>query len=162
MSGISDGLFTFLASARTASSMQALDNSFSRLIQTWGFERWTAMPIGSAALSPVRPFEIVFGRPSRDWSVRYREQNYARHDAALRALLQSNEAIWWTSFARSERLSIEERRLFDEARAFGVREGLSAPIRMANQSVWVCALTGEHAEPHWEIADAARFAAERL
>lgn len=141
--------------------MPELDNTFLKLIQGWGFDRWTAMPICSASLSPVRPFEIVFGRPSREWSVRYREQNYFRHDAALRTLLQSNEAIWWTSFARAARLSIEERRLFDECREFGVGEGLSAPIRIANQSVWVCALTGQNAEPHWEIADAARFASER-
>ncbi len=141
--------------------MPELDNTFAKLIQGWGFDRWTAMPIGSPSMSPVRPFEIVFGRPSREWSVRYREQNYSRHDAALRTLMQSNEAIWWTSFSRAARLSSEERRLFDESREFGVGEGLSAPIRMANQSVWVCALTGPHAEPHWEIADAARFASER-
>lgn len=161
MSSCSDELFTFLASARVVSSMPELDNTFSRLIQGWGFDRWTAMPIGTPSMSPVRPFDIVFGRPSREWSVRYREQNYSRHDAALRTLLQSNEAIWWTSFARSARLSPDERRLFDESREFGVGEGLSAPVRMANQSVWVCAFTGPHAEPHWEITDAARFAAER-
>lgn len=161
MSTVSNDLFAFLASARSASSLPDLDNEFAKLIGAWGFDRWTAMPIASPSMNPVRPFEIVFGRPSRRWSVRYREQNYARQDAALRTLMQSNDAIWWSSFARSTRLSAGERRLFDEAREFGVAEGLSAPIRLADQTVWVCALTGPHAEPHWEIADAGRFAAER-
>jgi DNA-binding CsgD family transcriptional regulator len=161
MSSFSDDLFTFLASARAVSSMPELDNAFATLINRWGFDRWTAMPIGSPSMSPVRPFEIIFGRPSREWSVRYREQNYSRHDAALRTLLHSNDAIWWSTFARGSKLSTEERRLFDESREFGVGEGLSAPVRIADQSVWVCALTGTQPERHWEIADAARFAAER-
>ena len=161
MSTVSKDLFAFLGAARAASSMPELDNQFAKLIGTWGFDRWTAMPIAAPSLNAVRPFEIVFGRPSRRWSVRYRERNYARQDAALRMLLQANDAIWWTPFSRSTRLSAGERRLFDEAREFGVGEGLSAPIRLADQTVWVCALTGSHAEPHWEIADAGRFAAER-
>ena len=119
------------------------------------------MPIASPSLGPVRPFEIVFGRGSPQWSKHYRDKNYYLQDAAIRTLQNSNDAIWWTSFGRSTRLSPEERRLFDEARAFGVAEGLSAPIRLADHSVWVCALTGRHAKPHEQLTDAARFAAER-
>lgn len=51
--------------------------------------------------------------------------------------------------------------LFEESRAFGVAEGLSAPIRLADGSIWVCALTGEHPAPRHDVADAVRFAAER-
>ncbi|MDX2234609.1 MAG: autoinducer binding domain-containing protein [Hyphomonadaceae bacterium] len=161
MNDIPASLFTFLNAARNAPSMMELDAMFAKLIQGWGFDRWTTIPIGSSALGPVRPFEIVFGRPSRDWSSRYRERNYFLHDAAVRTLLQSNEPIWWTSFSRVARLSFEEKRLFDEAREFGIGEGLSTPIRLANHSIWVCALTGEHAAPHDEIADAARMGSER-
>lgn len=161
MSTVSDSLFSFLAAARAMPSLAELDGHFQRLIQEWGFDRWTTIPIGSTALGPVRPFEVVFGRPSQDWSKRYRERNYFLHDAAVRTLMQSNDPIWWTAFSRTSRLSIEERRLFDEAREFGVGEGLSTPIRLANYSVWVCALTGPDARPHAEITDAAKFAAER-
>ena len=161
MSQPSADLFAFLADARETRSMSELDNAFAKLIQGWGFDRWTTMPIASPSLGPVRPFEIVFGRGSQRWSKHYREKNYYLHDAAIRALQQSNDAIWWTTFGRSARLSSEERRLFDEARAFDVAEGLSAPIRLADHSVWVCALTGRHAKPHAQVTDAARFAAER-
>ena len=161
MSQPSADLFAFLANARETRSMSELDNAFAKLIQDWGFDRWTTMPIASPSLGPVRPFKIVFGRGSDRWRKHYIEKNYYLHDAAIRTLQQSNEAIWWTSFGRTARLSSQERRLFDEARAFGVVEGLSAPIRLADQSVWVCALTGRHAKPHREVTDAARFAAER-
>ena len=160
MSTLSDDLFGFLAAARAAKSLPDLDNSFAKLIGCWGFDRWTTLPIASPARGPVRPFEVVFGRGSRAWSARYREKKYFMHDAALRALHRSNEAIWWTKFARTARLSPDERRLFDEARAFGVGEGLSAPIRLADQSVWACAMTGPDVRPHPEVTDAARFAAE--
>jgi DNA-binding CsgD family transcriptional regulator len=158
---VPDDLFAFLAAARAASSMVELDGAFARLIQGWGFDNWTTMPIASGALAPVRPFEVVFGNPSKEWSKRYREKNYFRRDAAIRALMQSNEGIWWNAFGRNGRLAPEERRLFVEARAHGIAEGLSTPLRLANNSVWVSALTGQHSRPNWQIADAARLAAER-
>lgn len=160
MSRTADELFAFLTAARTAASITELDSQFATLIQKWGFERWTATPIGAFGAGAVRPFEIVFGRPSRAWSAYYRERNYFAQDAAIRALMRSNEAIWWSQFARTARLASNERRLFDEAREFGIGEGLSAPLRIAN-AVWVCALTGVDAEPRSDVTDAARFAAER-
>lgn len=161
MACVSADLFDFLGVARTAPSMLDLDNAFARLIGSWGFDRWTTIPIASGALAPVRPFEVVFGRPSKRWSSHYRKNNYFLRDAAIRTLLRSNESIWWNAFARGAPLTPEERKLFAEAREFGVAEGLSAPLRLANNSVWVCALTGAHSSPNWEVGDAARFAAER-
>lgn len=154
-------LFDFLAVARAAPTMGDLDNAFARLIGGWGFDRWTTIPIASGALSPVRPFEVVFGRPSKRWSKHYRKNNYFLRDAAIRALMRSNESIWWNAFSRGAPLTPEERKLFAEAREFGVAEGLSAPLRLANNSVWVCALTGANPDPNWEVGDAARFAGER-
>lgn len=161
MARVPDDLFTFLALARVAPSMVELDSAFARLIQSWGFDSWTTMPIASGAMAPVRPFEVIFGRPSKDWSKRYREKNYFRRDAAIRSLLHSNEGIWWNAFGRNNRLAPEERRLFAEARACGIAEGLSIPLRLANNAVWVSALTGQQPRPNWQVADAARLAAER-
>lgn len=158
---VAENLFDFLAEARTAPTLGALDGQFSWLIRSWGFERWTAIPIAAGGDAPVRPFEMVLGRPSRSWSVRYREQNYFQHDAVVRTLLRSNDPVWWTAFPRTARLSPKERLLFDEAREHGIAEGLSAPIRLADRSVWACALTGSDARPRTDIADAARIAAER-
>lgn len=158
---IATRLFEFLDEARAATSMASLDASFSNLIDDWGFDRWTATPIASAARGSIRPFEIVFGKPSRVWSKHYREQGYFRFDAVLSHLVRAQDAVWWTQFSKEARLSHEERMLFDESREFGIAEGLSAPIRLPDGSVWVCALTGEHPNQRRDIADAARFAAER-
>lgn len=161
MARVPTDLFDFLDAARKAPTMAQLDDAFSRLIEGWGFDRWTTIPIASPAMAPVQPFEVVFGRPSRTWAAHYRRNNYFPHDAAIRALLRSNESIWWNAFSRSAALTAEERKLFAEAREFGVAEGLSAPLRLANGSVWVCALTGEDSRPNWQVGDAARFAGER-
>jgi hypothetical protein len=154
-------LFEFLDDARDAVSMQALDAVFLKLIGAWGFDRWTATPISSAARSSIRPFEVVFGKSSREWRARYQERGYFRHDAVLSHLMRSNDAVWWTRFSKEARLSHEERMLFDEAREYGVAEGLTAPVRLPDGSVWVCALTGETPNPRHDVADAAKFAAER-
>lgn len=154
-------LFEFLEEARDAGSLVTLDAAFAKLIDDWGFDRWTATPIASAVRGTVRPFEIVFGKPSRTWSAHYRERGYFRHDAVLSHLMRSSEAVWWTRFSKEARLSHEERMLFEESREFGVAEGLSAPVRMPDGSIWVCALTGEQPVPRPDVTDAARFAAER-
>jgi len=154
-------LFDFLGAARLAPTMVDLDNLFARLIRSWGFERWTTMPIAAGPLSPVKPFDVVFGKGSQRWSRHYRNNGYFSRDAAIGALLRSNEPIWWSAFSRSAQLTPEERRLFAEAREFGVAEGLSTPLRLANHSVWVCALTGKESKPNWQVGDAARLAAVR-
>lgn len=159
MSGVPDELFQFLAAARGAANMATLDEAFAELIGRWGFNRWTAIPISGAV--SIRPFQTVFGRPSDSWSKHYREKNYFRRDAAIRALLHSADSIWWNAFARAARLSPEERRLFAEAKEHGIAEGLSAPVRLPGGSVWVCALTGPETDPDWQVGDAARYAAER-
>ncbi|MDZ4777825.1 MAG: autoinducer binding domain-containing protein [Alphaproteobacteria bacterium] len=158
---VASRLFEFLEEARDATTMATLDACFSNLIDDWGFDRWTATPISSAVRGNIRPFEIVFGKPSRNWSAHYRERGYFRHDAVLSHMMRSTEAGWWTRFSKEARLSHEERMLFDESRAFGVAEGLTAPVRLPDGSVWVCALTGEQPNPRSDVADAARFAAER-
>jgi DNA-binding CsgD family transcriptional regulator len=161
MARLQDDLFAFLEYARGASHAADLDNAFANLIGDWGFTHWTTMPIATGAMSAVRPFEVVFGRPSATWSEEYKEKNYFPRDAAIRALLQSNEPIWWSAFAKAPRLTKDERRLFAEARNHGVMEGLSTPLRLANHAVWVTALTGRDAKPHWMVSDAARVASER-
>jgi DNA-binding CsgD family transcriptional regulator len=154
-------LFEFLVEAREAASMPALDASFTKLVSQWGFDRWTATPISSAVSSRIRPFELVFGKSSREWRARYQERGYFRHDAVLNHLMRTNDAVWWTRFSKEARLSHEERMLFEESREYGVAEGLTAPVRLPDGSVWVCALTGGAPDPRDDIADAARFAAER-
>ena len=158
---VADQLFGFLEEAREAETQFALDGAFMRLIADWGFDRWTATPIHSRPRGAFRPFEIVLGKPSREWSIRYRDNGYFKHDAVINHVAHGSDAVWWSLFPGEKRLSHEERMLFDEAREFGVGEGLTAPVRLLDGSVWVCALTGSDAEPAPHIADAARFAGER-
>jgi DNA-binding CsgD family transcriptional regulator len=158
---VADDVFRFLEDVRHLDSHADVDAAFSRLIERWGFDRWTATPIMSPARSAIRPLEIVLGRPSREWSGHYREKGYFRHDAVVKHITQNSDAVWWSKFSREMRLSHEEKMLFDEAREHGVGEGLTAPVRLADGSIWACALTGSSAAPAPFIADAARFAAER-
>jgi DNA-binding CsgD family transcriptional regulator len=158
---VADHVFQFLDDARGIRCPTALDAAFLRLIENWGFDRWTATPILSPARGMIRPLEVVLGRPSRAWSGRYRENGYFRHDAVVNHIVHNGEAIWWSKFSRERRLSPEEKLLFDEAREHGVGEGLTASVRLADGTIWACALTGSSAAPAPFIADAARFAAER-
>lgn len=158
---VADRVFRFLEEAREAESQFVLDAAFQKLIADWGFDRWTATPIHSPPRSVFRPFEIVLGKPSKEWSVRYRDNGYFKHDAVINHIAHSSDAVWWSTFPAEKRLSHEEKMLFDEAREFGVGEGLTAPVRLYDGSIWVCALTGTSAEPAPHIADAARFAGER-
>ncbi|KAF0183067.1 MAG: N-acyl homoserine lactone transcriptional regulator, LuxR-like protein [Alphaproteobacteria bacterium] len=156
-----DKVFRFLEGARNLKSLTTLDAAFFRLIEDWGFDRWTATPILSPVRGAMRPLEVVLGRPSREWSSRYRENGYFRHDAVINHIANSSDAVWWSRFSQERRLSHEEKMLFDEAREHGVGEGLTAPVRLADGSIWACALTGSLAKPAPHVADAARFAAER-
>ncbi len=158
---VAEKVFGFIEDARVLNSLTTLDAAFFQLIRDWGFDRWTATPILSPVRGAMRPLEVVLGRPSREWSGRYRENGYFRHDAVISHIATSSDAVWWSTFSRERRLSHEEKMLFEEAREHGVGEGLTAPVRLADGSIWVCALTGLLAKPAPRVADGARFAAER-
>ena len=158
---VADEVFRFLDEARDIESQFALDAAFFRVISRWGFDRWTVTPVHTPSRSAFRPFEIVFGKPSKEWSARYRQNGYAKHDAVLNYVTHNSDAVWWSLFSRDRRLSHEEKMLFAEARECGVGEGLTAPVRLHDGSIWVCALTGPSAQPAPHIPDAARLIGER-
>jgi DNA-binding CsgD family transcriptional regulator len=154
---VSQDYWDELETLAEATSIRTLDQCFRRVVEPWGFSRWTAMQIAGARRGPVEPFDQALGKSSAEWTEHYRDNKYYEVDAVLQLLKDSDDPVWWSEMANAPGLSPTQRRIFLEAREFGLQEGLTAPVSFVNGSVWICAITGSDAQPASDV----RFAAHQ-
>ncbi len=85
---------------------------------------------------------------SSDWIKRYSDLRYVRHDPVVAAGLSSIMPIDWHDVDRS---GVQERRLFGEAREFGVgRHGLTFPIRGRYGDQAIFSITSDESDAEWD------------
>lgn len=116
-----------------------------RLIGT-AFERIGAVVyVGVDARGTLSGPEVTvrFGRTSVAWQTRYFEARHEEHDPMVRHMLSSSEVVYWSDVAFSEGLSPRQRRVFDEAKSFGLHEGLAVPLHHPGGSVSAVLLMGD-------------------
>jgi LuxR family transcriptional activator of conjugal transfer of Ti plasmids len=93
-----------------------------RFAERLGF-RWFAY-IKHSAGKPT----IISSYP-RDWTARYVECGYQQLDPIVRRAKRDNAAFAWNSRLPGLIRTAQQRRFFGEAASFGVRGGLTVPIR---------------------------------
>lgn len=83
--------------------------------------------------------EVTFykgGRPAVGWMTHYRENGYRPHDPLVAATSVRSAPFFWSEIVGDGgRLTPKCRRMFDEARAFGIAEGLVIPLRVGPDEV---------------------------
>ncbi|MES1156851.1 MAG: autoinducer binding domain-containing protein [Alphaproteobacteria bacterium] len=82
-----------------------------------------------------------FGHDHGPWSAHYRAHGYFRYDPIVRSALASPSPIRWTTVQGCAQLQPEERRLFNEAREFGLRDGFITPVHQCDGAISVVALS---------------------
>jgi LuxR family transcriptional activator of conjugal transfer of Ti plasmids len=94
------------------------------LVQELGFDFYAFMHI-----QPVRM--VVVSNYPAEWQARYVLQNYARIDPIIAAARRKMEAFEWTVDDRRRTKSRAVSRFYAEAATFGIRSGISIPVRTA-------------------------------
>lgn len=144
----------FAERSRLASTVGELNLAFSKLATGWGFTSFTAIQISERSNRLRRPLERSFGIGIGTWGVHYRESGHLRHDPLIGKLMTGNTGFWWSE---GEREASEKRQkvIFDEARDYGWKHGLAIPVRLADGSLWSCALASDQLDEREEVRLAA-------
>lgn len=106
-----------------AHSEQMLKEALAELVQDLGFDCYAYLNV-----LPVRVFAVSNYHP--EWQSRYLTQNFASIDPVVSMAKEQMRAFTWAAGAPRS-LSKPQRRFYSEAGDFGIRSGISIPIRTA-------------------------------
>lgn len=76
-----------------------------------------------------------FGNWPDDWGAHYIQQQHYLHDRVVRHAIMSPTPLHWLEAQRRGDLDVCERRLFGEARDFGLKDGFVTPLHQVDGAV---------------------------
>jgi LuxR family transcriptional regulator, activator of conjugal transfer of Ti plasmids len=106
-----------------ARTQQMLKEALADVVQDLGFDSYAYLNV-----QPVRIFAVSNYAP--EWQGQYLTQNYARIDPVVAMAKERMQAFTWSAGAPRS-MSKSLRRFYSEAADFGIRSGISIPIRTA-------------------------------
>ncbi|MER9356241.1 LuxR family transcriptional regulator [Mesorhizobium sp. M0514] len=90
-------------------------------------------PDRSFLKSVRREWAIILKYPD-EWRQRYFKMGYGRIDPIIKASVKRAHAFRWSEMYKDASTTEDERRILDEAAMFGLRSGISVPLRGPNDS----------------------------
>ena len=145
--------YDFDCAAREANSQADLDEHFRAFLADLNIAHWR----GWLADRPRDQTVLaLFGRPPQMWMTHYIAGQYLRHDVMLQAVLGTTAPVTWSQVQSERRLSPQAKRVFAEAKEFGLGGGIAVRMPLDFGQVWGIATYAESFDDHPET----RFAFE--
>ncbi len=120
------------------------ENTFKRalaaLTKHAGFDRYAYLCIHPGHLIAVSNYPA-------EWRSLYFEQKYVTIDPVVKRAKTLKHAFQWNGDQERPRLSKAERKVFSEAADFGIRSGLTIPVKGANGTVSMLTLASGKTDP---------------
>jgi LuxR family transcriptional regulator, activator of conjugal transfer of Ti plasmids len=112
----------FVDAVQTADDVASSERVASRLMQRLGF-RWFAY------LRVDGDQSALISSYPKSWTGRYVDLRYQSVDPVIGRARVQCDLFCWSGDRGSARRTREQRRFFDEAKTFGIRSGITVPIR---------------------------------
>lgn len=141
MSSLIARSFELDEACRAARSIIELEGHFSAFVAELELGVWRAILLARGGLG-----RMVFasGQAPSAWAEHYAENNLDAHDIIIDLMHRTAGPVIWHEVDGSSMLTREAQRVFSEARAFGLVDGITAPVRLADGEVWVVATFARH------------------
>ncbi len=124
MSPVESILQEFVDAIQTANNADEFERVATRLTQRLGFQRFAYLRL--AGESPM----LISSYP-KSWTSRYFHLGYQQLDPVVRRARAEHALFSWGGEASALPGNREQRQFFDEAMTFGIRSGITVPIRGA-------------------------------
>ncbi|MCA1457058.1 LuxR family transcriptional regulator [Bradyrhizobium sp. BRP22] len=122
MNSIEDIFQEFVDAIQTANDPDACERVATRLTERLGFQRFAYLRLTSD--TPM----LISSYPN-SWTSRYFRLGYQQLDPVVRRARLEHALFSWGGEGAAPIGNREQRRFFDEARSFGIRSGITVPIR---------------------------------
>jgi LuxR family transcriptional activator of conjugal transfer of Ti plasmids len=122
MASIEHSFQEFVDSIQTARSDDGFARSAIRISQRLGFRWFAYLRIEQGAPKLISSYP-------KSWTGRYFEQGYEQLDPVVRRARLENDLFRWDGRALPPLNTRQQRRFFEEATTFGIKSGITLPIR---------------------------------
>lgn len=122
MKAIEFSFQTFIDAINTAQQEPEFEALATQLAQRLGF-RWFAY------LRLMQNAPVLISSYPKSWTARYFSLGYQHLDPVMQKASREHDAFSWGGAAPGVSGTREQRRFFDEAMTFGIRSGITIPIR---------------------------------
>ena len=112
----------FVDAVHTAGDVIAFERVAARAVQKLGFQRF-------AYLRLTGDTPLLISSYPKSWTSRYFELGYQQLDPVVLRARMERDLFSWGGASRAPAGNREQRQFFDEATTFGLRSGITVPIR---------------------------------
>lgn len=142
MDGINSSVLDFVVDLQRTKTSDEAWQTFMHFSGSFG------LPVGGLADMPgpgerLEDTTLCLSWP-KEWSQRYYEKNYFASDPAHLHLSRSIDPYTWSETLACPDYTKPQRRIFDEARTFGMKEGLLVPIIRFGNGVALITVAGDN------------------
>lgn len=130
----------FIEAIQSAESERDFKQVASRVSQQLGF-RWFAY------LRLVDDAPTLISSYPKSWTDRYFDLHYQKLDPVVQRARRENDLFSWSGASKATG-SREQRRFFEEAMTFGIKSGLTVPIRAGFGQIAALTLATDDRTPH--------------
>jgi DNA-binding CsgD family transcriptional regulator len=134
--------FEFLQAAYAVQDLKALEDMFERVVAGFGYRAFTCMQVAEHG-RPLAP-TLLCGRSHEAWDSHYWERQFLPHDPCVGALFVRASPYTWADF-RDGAVG-RTREMFNEARAFGLQNGMVVPVHGAGGELRAVRLLSEETD----------------
>ena len=112
----------FIDAIQTANTADGFERVGTRLTQRLGFQRFAYLHLAGETLTLISSYP-------KTWTNRYFHLGYHQIDPVVHRARHEHGLFSWGGGVLSQPGNREQRRFFDEATTFGIRSGITVPIR---------------------------------
>jgi LuxR family quorum sensing-dependent transcriptional regulator len=142
---VGDLVLSFAETSHRAATLGALDATMASYVGRFEIEHFV---LYAATDRDKRPTVArIAGSSHPGWRKHYDANRFANRDALLSSGLHDASPTTWTKFQRERAISNEQAVIFEEARAFGLRDGFYLPIHQADGSMLGVSMMAQQALP---------------
>jgi LuxR family transcriptional activator of conjugal transfer of Ti plasmids len=122
MNSVENTFQEFIDAIETAIDADAFERVANRVTQRLGFQRFAYLRLTGEA-------PMLISSYPKSWTSRYFQLGYQQLDPVVHRARLEHSLFSWGGDASPPAGNREQRRFFDEARTFGIRSGITVPIR---------------------------------
>lgn len=122
-----------------ATSSQEAIQTFQAIIESFGCDAFSAGIVESAGFRSDQP--VFVSTWPKDWSAHWLQQRYWRVDPVVSGVMEQREPFFWAEAL--ERATPTGRKVFAQARTFGLDDGFSVPSHNADLTISTVTVVGK-------------------